>query len=428
MEKTSILSVIANQQKLGSVISKGDSLGFRYDDSWRDFRKAFPLSLSMPLVTREHPQKLIEPYLWGLLPDNQVTLDQWGKHFHVSPRNVFRLLEHVGEDCAGAIQFIAEERENELIGQTYTEQVEWLNEGQLAERVRLLVESNGTPRIASDEGQFSLAGAQPKTALYINPVSGKWGVPKGMTPTTHILKPSSEKFQGSAENEHFCLRLVARLGIKSAESSVKTCGGIPVIVVKRYDRVFVGSKFLRVHQEDMCQALGIHPSLKYQNDGGPSVKDVAEALWNFSSNAREDIKTFADAILFNFIILGTDAHAKNYSLLIAEKNQIRLAPLYDVASALPYPQDVPLQKAKMAMKIGSKYLFERIEARHWEDCAKTLRLPADHFLKRMKWMAGEIVEILPKTAADLNAEGLTHKVIGTLAEKITQRAQEILNR
>jgi hypothetical protein len=44
---------------------------------------------------------------------------------------------------------------------------------------------------------------------------------------------------------------------------------------------------------------------------------------------------FAGALAFNWLIASTDAHAKNYGLLLAGR-QIRLAPLYDIASILPY--------------------------------------------------------------------------------------------
>lgn len=415
------LSIIANGQKLGSVTFRSNRLSFRYTETWQASSAAFPLSVSMPLAQREHPHEIIEAYLWGLLPDNNAVLEQWGKKFQVSSRNVFRLLEHVGEDCAGSIQFIPEEREGELLEQAYTAEVTWLTEDELSERIELVLANHGTQRMATDQGQFSLAGARPKIALYQSPESGAWGIPRGQTPTTHILKPASAHFPGYAENEHFCLSLADALGISTASSSVIHSGEIPVIVLRRYDRFLRDSQFLRIHQEDFCQALAVYPHLKYQSEGGPAVADIAQVIWDFSSAAHQDILTFADALILNFLIAGTDAHAKNYSLLLAQNGQVRLAPLYDIASTLPYPKDISPHKAKLAMKIGSTYQLQRIEHRHWLLCAKQLRLPPHRLLERLKAMTVTLQSLAPRIANDLNDQGLNHPVIQTLAQDISAR-------
>jgi serine/threonine-protein kinase HipA len=423
--KTDTLSIIANGQKLGSVTFRSNRLSFRYAETWQAAPEAYPLSVSMPLAQDKHTHETIEAYLWGLLPDNNTVLDQWSKKFQVSSHNVFRLLEYVGEDCAGAIQFISEKREDELLGQVYTEEVTWLTQDDLAERIELVSKNHAIQRVANDQGQFSLAGAQPKIALYQSPETGAWGIPRGQTPTTHILKPASDHFPGYAENEHFCLSLAAGMGITTAASSVMHAGAIPVIVLRRYDRILRGSQFLRIHQEDFCQALSIYPHLKYQNDGGASVEDIAKVIWDVSSNAHQDILTFADALILNFLIAGTDAHAKNYSLLLAQNGQVRLAPLYDIASTLPYPKTVSPHKAKLAMKIGSTYLLKRIEERHWLACAKQLRLPPARLMERLKNMTQKLQTLAPRIADDLHGQGLKHPVIRKLSEDIAQRSAHI---
>ena len=420
-----LLSVIANQQKMGTVEEGRNHLVFRYTPTWQAAPGSFPLSTSMPVMQDEHPQAKIEPYLWNLLPDNPKVLEQWGKRFQVSHNNVFRLLEHVGEDCAGAIQFIPEAREAELLDRNDEENVEWIDEADLAHRISTLLQDHGAQRTGADQGQFSLAGAQPKTALYQSPATGKWGIPGGQTPTTHILKPASNDFPGYAENEHFCLTLTAQLGIKTASSSVLHCDGVPVICVKRYDRYFKGERCYRIHQEDFCQARALPPSKKYQNDGGPSIEDVANTIWNLSNKAREDIETFARALIVNFLISGTDAHAKNYSLLIAGDNQVRLAPLYDISSALPYPTKVSPHKARMAMKVGSKYKLKEIEARHWETCAKHLRLKTKDFMETFETVCRQLPEACSETSAKLRAQGLTHEVIEILTRSISERSESV---
>ncbi|PTH92513.1 type II toxin-antitoxin system HipA family toxin, partial [Staphylococcus shinii] len=149
------------------------------------------------------------------------------------------------------------------------------------------------------------AGAQPKTALLLR--DGRWSVPAGRTPTTHILKPPSDAFDGHAENEHFCLALARRLGLPAAHSDVRRFDGEAAIVVPRFDRIEYDGQLLRVHQEDFCQALAISPTRKYQNEGGPSPEAIVDALRTHSSSPARDVDTFIDALAFNWLIAGTDA-------------------------------------------------------------------------------------------------------------------------
>lgn len=417
------LWVIADRSIVGRISRAGNRLTFRYEDEWRNSPKAFPVSLSMPLVVSEHSHKAVDAFLWGLLPDNNQVLEQWGKRFHVSPRNAFKLISHVGEDCAGAVQFVAPERIDKLLEPPDETTVTWLSGEDLGQRIRLLLENHGITRMGTDTGQFSLAGAQPKTALYRDPATGRWGVPEGRTPTTHILKPSAEHFDGYAENEHFCLCLAREMGLRAAASTVIHADGQPVIVIDRYDRLVRNGHFVRIHQEDFCQALAILPDLKYQNDGGPSAKAIAGVLKDSSSEVMTDLWRFAEALAFNWLIAGTDAHAKNYSLLLAARAQVRLAPLYDLASSLPYPANVNPHKAKLAMKIGSNYKIKDVMGRHWSACARELGLPPAELLERIGTMASLIPDAATRVADSMEKSGIRHRVIGVLLEELAKHAE-----
>jgi serine/threonine-protein kinase HipA len=417
------LWVIADRSIVGRISRAGNRLTFRYEDEWRNSPKAFPVSLSMPLVVSEHSHKAVDAFLWGLLPDNNQVLEQWGKRFHVSPRNAFKLISHVGEDCAGAVQFVAPGRIDKLLESPDETTVTWLSGEDLGQRIRLLLENHGTTRMGTDTGQFSLAGAKPKTALYQDPATGRWGVPEGRTPTTHILKPSAEHFDGYAENEHFCLCLAREMGLKAAASTVIHADGQPVIVIDRYDRLVRNGHFVRIHQEDFCQALAILPDLKYQNDGGPSAKAIAGVLKDSSSEVMTDLWRFAEALAFNWLIAGTDAHAKNYSLLLAARAQVRLAPLYDLASSLPYLAEVNPHKAKLAMKIGSKYKIKDVVGRHWSAFARELGLPPAELLERIGTMASLIPDAATRVADSMEKSGIRHRVIGVLLEELAKHAE-----
>jgi serine/threonine-protein kinase HipA len=395
-------------------------LSFVYDDAWRRRPDAIPLSLSMPLIRSEHPHATVDAFLWGLLPDNEQTLARWGRQFHVSARNAFGLLSHIGEDCAGAVQFIPPERLSSIQADA-REDITWLTESDIGERLRLLRHDPSATRRADDHGQFSLAGAQPKTALLWR--EGRWGVPSGRVPTTHILKPPTDAFDGHAENEHLCLSLARALRLPVAHSQVHRFDGEPAIVVERFDRTLWQGELLRVHQEDMCQALAVVPTRKYQSDGGPGPVAITELLRTHSSAASEDVQRFVDALAFNWLIAGTDAHAKNYSLLLGSHGRVRLAPLYDLGSALPYP-GLRQDKLTMAMKIGSTYRLREIRRHHWEKLAGELRLPVEATLDRIVTMADALPDHAQDVARGMQEGGLDHPVLKVLPNMLAESAAE----
>ncbi|KJC56583.1 serine/threonine protein kinase [Bradyrhizobium sp. LTSPM299] len=414
------LVTLLDGKEIGRVHNDTRSrLTFIYDDQWRNASEAYPLSLSMPIAAKEHGRAAVEAFLWGLLPDNEQVLARWAAKFQVSARNVFALISHVGEDCAGAVQFVTPER-LEAIRNGKEDKVEWLDESELAKRLQLLREDHAAWRLPRDTGQFSLAGAQPKTALLLQ--NDRWGIPSGRIPTTHILKPPTGHFDGHAENEHICLMLARNLGLPAAQSKVRRFKDEVAIVVERYDRQQKGNDIIRVHQEDTCQALGIMPTKKYQNEGGPSAADIIDLLRTYSTDRDTDLDTFVTALGFNWLIAGTDAHAKNYSLLLSGPD-VRLAPLYDVASILPY-EEVDLRKAKLAMKIGGEYKVELIGLRQWQKFARDVRTNADQLIEVLISMARHLPDEVAAARALAREEGLNNTLIDRLAKQLIDRAHE----
>lgn len=395
-------------------------LRFTYNQAWRDWAGAYPLSLSMPLGQREHEDERIRPYLEGLLPDNDWILARWSAQFHVSARNPFALLAHVGEDCAGAVQFCRPDRVDELQANP-DPPVRWLSESQIATTLRELRTENATGRVRADPGYFSLPEAQPKTALLHQ--DGRWGVPSGRTPTTHILKPPLGDLDGFAENEHLCLRLAAALGLPTAHTVVTRFGDEIAIVVERYDRMRVGGRIARIHQEDFCQSLGVSPRTKYEAEGGPGAAAVAGVLRAFSNAPEEDVATLLSALALNWVIGGTDAHAKNFAALIAT-GQVRLAPLYDIASVLPYPRRVPMQKASLAMRVGGEYRIWKIQRRHWERLGREMGV--DDAEERVRLVVQAVPERLDEVCDAARAEGIIHPVLDVLRKEVRRNAASCL--
>jgi len=293
------LEAICDGRRVGRMSYARDRLRFEYDEVWREDRASFPLSLSMPVTRREHGDAVVRPFISGLLPDNNEVLRRWGQRFHVWARNPFRLLSHVGEECAGAVQFVPLERAGRWLAGDAPSGVTWLTDAELIERVAELAVDHSRARRIGEDGQFSLAGAQAKTGLYRDSLSGGWGIPRGSTPTTHILEPNIGAYASYDLNENFCLQLARRLGLQAAVSWTEMMGEVPVIIVERFDRAARGEGILRVHQEDTCQALARMPEMKYQNQGGPSAGEIFNLIRNHSARLQEDAERFLDAVIYN---------------------------------------------------------------------------------------------------------------------------------
>jgi serine/threonine-protein kinase HipA len=323
---------------LCGVLEQTDSgnLSFRYDDDYRMMPEATPLSLSMPLAASHHPKRSVLPFLEGLLPDSAPALSAMAQRFGVSPKNPFALLGHIGRDVAGAIVFM-EPGLGPPPGEPLRSEYRLIADDEVAGMLRAAitryeagVDGQGSP------GQFSLAGAQPKIAL-LKSAEG-WAVPENDTPTSHILKPVAGTMRQIDVVEHLTISAARRLGNSVAHSSLASIDGVDVFVSERYDRIVQDSLVTRVHQEDLCQALAVSPTKKYQRqDGGPGVRDIAKLLGSLplEDDRIEAARSFYRALVFNVIAGCTDAHAKNYSLLLTG-NSVTLAPLYDLVSYAAY--------------------------------------------------------------------------------------------
>ncbi|WP_250002351.1 type II toxin-antitoxin system HipA family toxin [Actinoplanes sp. M2I2] len=403
----------------------GGVLGLAYDADYRDAEASLPLSLSLPLSERVHAGPAVRAYCQGLLPDNDIVLERWGRDFQVSAGNPFALLTHVGEDCAGAAQFVTGDRVAAMLAQDG--QVVPLSEEKIAQRLRTLRRDPSAWHLAGT-GQFSLAGAQAKTALYYDGAAEYWGDPSGAVPTTHILKPAITGFDDHDLNEHLCLQASRILGLRAATSHVLSFESERAVVVERYDRLpSGGGQVKRIHQEDMCQALGMPPTAKYQSEGGPSPERIIELLRRVvrpAVVAEQEVSRFIDALAFNWLIAGTDAHAKNYSLLLLP-GQTRLAPLYDVASSLPY-DDMYLPRLRLAMKIASEYRVGAITGRHWRAFAERNRLDPDRMLDRIAELAGRLPEALREAAGADAVTALGSDLPERLVAQVTIHARACL--
>lgn len=422
------LVVCLEGQIAGSLTMSGSQPRFAYHEEWLALPGAYPLSASLPLQARPVTGTPVANYLWGLLPDNERVLAAWAAGFQVSPRNPVALLSHVGEDCAGAVQFVREDRLSAVLNASRAAEVEWITDTELRDRIARLASNDAAGRASAEEGQFSLAGVQSKTALYRDPANGRWGIPSGRTPTTHILKPAINGFDGFAANEHFCLTLARKLGLAAAATEWRMIGEVPTLIVERYDRVRIGSRWYRIHQEDCCQALNVHPAVKYENDGGPGFAQIMPLL-----EAADDPDADRDRLMMGaclvYLLAATDAHAKNFSLLYgrgASRPNMRLAPFYDIASAWPYPRALPAQKLKLAMRVGRHRGLREIQPRHFADLARACRYPPEKMLDLLRGLATRLPDEASSLAAEVGRKGGVASVLSAIVDGVSRQSAAVL--
>ncbi len=418
---TDTLKVILDDAVAGTITRlQGARLRFDYDRTYRALPSATPLSVSMPKSVGTHSDATITPWLWGLLPDNEAVLARWARNFHTSASPFALLSTPIGHDCAGAVRFALPEDVEALIAQPG--KITWLSEHDIAQRLQELREDTTSWLGRDFSGQFSLAGAQAKTALLLQ--GGRWGLPSGSAATTHILKPAVAGFDDHDLNEHLCLDAARRVGLAVAHTRVARFEDESAIVVDRYDRRLVEGRLARIHQEDICQALGVHPGRKYQNQGGPGPGDVVRLMREAmpARAAGDAVWRFFDALAWNWLIVGTDAHAKNYSLLLAA-TEVRLAPLYDIASALPYGTHE--RALHFAMKIGGDYRVLPYEDT-WPAAARELGLDPDAARQRLLELARRAPDAFAESAAAPEVTALERPLPARLVDLVADRIARCL--
>lgn len=223
------------------------------------------LSVAFPLARTGYPNGVTRAFLDGLLPEGEARL-AIAADLDLPASDVFGLIGALGRDCAGALTIQAWEDPPPRAQTTLTARA--LGSDELG---KLIANLPSAPLGVGHDVRLSLAGVQEKLLLTRMP-DGRWGHPVGGTPSTHILKPEIERFENTVENEAWCMRVAKRLGLPVAEVETTMVGERPVLIVERYDRVVEPNGGVRrIHQEDMCQALGLPPERKVRAGRRPDA-------------------------------------------------------------------------------------------------------------------------------------------------------------
>jgi serine/threonine-protein kinase HipA len=382
-------------------------LTFTYDPDWLGRSHAVPLSASLPLHDKAFDDRAARPFFAGLLPE-QDKRDQVARAIGVSERNDFALLDALGGECAGAVSFTHPGEKPIEQGTDLDYRV--LDDQELATIIDKLPER---PLLAGEEGiRLSLAGAQDKLPVLV--VDGRIALPLHGAPSSHILKPAIRRVADSVHNEGFCLALARTIDLNAAAADIHDAHGRLYLLVERYDRIRQpNNRPRRLHQEDFCQALGVAPEYKYQNEGGPSLTDCFTLVRKATRPAALYVPQLLDAVLFNALVGNNDAHAKNYSLIYGIGGTT-LAPLYDVLCTAVYPELTD----KMAMKIGGHYKFSDIFPRHWERFAQSAELSAPQVRRRLLEFTQRLPQAAHKVRDEFANRGQRTQLIDQIVENI----------
>jgi serine/threonine-protein kinase HipA len=415
------LSVFLRGVPVGSLERTGSSrYRFTYSKDavqgdWSD--PMARLSASLPLREERFKPSESAPFFEGLLPEGAVRATIAGK-LGISEANGFDILAALGADCAGAVVILPEGRP---LRSPPGAAARPLSEKQVGDLLRDL------PRdplgIDVDPGgvRLSLGGVQDKLVLVRLPTGG-FAQPLGGAPSNCLLKPEHERFEGLAANEAFCMRVAAAAGNEVARTELRESDGIRCLYSERFDRaVDAAGATTRLHQEDMCQALGVLPTQKYEAEGGPSVASVI-ALLRRQPNRRIalDVNAFVRAVLTNFVLGNSDAHGKNFSLLYDPAAGIRLAPLYDVVSTAVYDGLTP----RMAMAIGGEEDPSQVDLLCWERLGSESGLGGG-LPRFVRTWSSEILAATEATFRDAEEEGWSHPVLEAIADVARERARRL---
>ncbi len=416
------LSVIIGGRLAGEVDIGRDLPAFRYDPDYRR-TSSVPLSLVAPLPVGGAEGDRLRNWLLGALPDDPEVLDALCVDHGVARHDPIGLLGGpMGADCAGAVQFCPpEQTENLLFDPGHAEPIDDAGIADWLDRMEIDPARRAYRTDGADSG-FSIGGMQPKAALRHTADDG-WAVPHGSLPTTHLIKASrSRRWPHEALIEHLTMRTAAGCGIPASRTRIAQFADKEVIIVERYDRTDNGT--IRVHQEDMCQALGIAPNLKYQRNGGPGPEDVADALRAADPEiADANIGRLLDILLFQWVAASTDGHAKNLSVIHPGDGSVHLAPLYDACCWLPYRKGRFEKKTQMAMKIGTDYSLKTADsADALHRTAERLGIDTSTVARRAAHIANALPDALNNAINTLTSSAPDCAEVVALSQELPDRA------
>ena len=385
------VEVCGTFERIGQIETlPGSGEVFAYDERWVEEHPGWPLSLSLPIRRERFEKREIRPYFEGLLPEEDAR-KAIARQIGVSSSSYLKLLRSLGSECIGAVRITDMDDEADSVIPSYA--IVGLDSlAQIAE--------GGYQATASlaRQSRLSIAGAQAKTGLYFDTLGGEWYLPKGLAPSTHVIKPENDLFFGLVDNERWCMGLAQECGIVCAHAFEITTP-VPLLAIERYDRVFTDDPTLvdnlpvplRLHQEDLCQALGVRTADKYEERGRQYLPAVFDIIRSHSTDPLEDQERLIDLLAFNCVIGNCDAHLKNYGLMRSgDWRELRLAPAYDLVSTAVYKNLTRV----MGMGIGQAHTLDDVSASSFEEMARQVSIAPRLVVGRLRNLVERVHEAL----------------------------------
>ena len=429
------LNVLINGRLVGRLEKASNgAISFQYAASWLEWEHRFAVSLSLPLLPAAYRGGEVAAVFDNLLPDRDAVRRRVAERMSAQGTDSYSLLEVIGRDCVGAMQFLPE---GEEVGEPYVRGEAVSDQDVEAMLADLVQAPLGVDR--EQEFRISVAGAQEKTALLR--VGAQWLRPVGTTPTTHILKPqlgqipSSEgmiDMSDSVDNEHYCLKLMEAFGFTVAQTGIVSFGARRVLVVERFDRIWRNAQhIIRLPQEDGCQALGFPPTLKYQSDHGPNMRDIL-GLLKGADDAQADQLDFFKSQIFFWLIGATDGHAKNFSIFLKPGGRYSLTPFYDVVSAQPAfdKGQIAPNKFRLAMSAGKNrhYRMAEVMGRHFVQTGKAAGLGPTamrHAITELLDRAAQAHDQAIRQMPDDFAHGICESIVSAMTKRLPHLASAL---
>ena len=389
---------------VGEIVGKdSNDVCFTYAESYLENPEHRAISIGFPLEEKIFDAKRTRIFFEGLLPEGftRRCVAEW---MHIDENDYVSILAGLGRECLGAIKIVDESDEG--IDSEYRELS--------SEKVYALASEGATESAELvTKSHLSLTGASGKVGLYFDEEEGKWYLPIGEAPSTHIVKQSHVRLKKIVANEQLCLLTAKNLGIEIPESFILTTDGDDETVLfatKRYDRKFIGDdKVLngmlvprRLHQEDFAQALGIAAANKYEKNNEGYMKKLFDVLRTHSADPMTDSLKLWDICVFNYLIGNTDNHIKNLSLLYSEDlRSVRLAPAYDIVSTMIYTSSTE----KMAIGINGISNIKEITRASFEKAATEVGIGPKIAMKRFDAMVNGFADAINSAKEELKSQG-----------------------
>lgn len=423
------LNVFLNGRIVGQLLREASgAISFVYEDSWLAWENTLPVSLSLPLREDRYVGAPVMAVFENLLPDNEPIRRRVAERVGADGTDAYSLLSSIGRDCVGALQFLPDGEEPQALDKLNGEE---RSEDEIA---ALLKDLDVTPLGIRRENDFriSVAGAQEKTALLFH--DGRWIEPTGTTPTTHIIKPQIGKLpngmdlSNSVENEYLCLKLMEAFGLRVAKTEMASFADQKALAIERFDRLWArDGRLIRLPQEDLCQALSVPPTRKYQNEGGPGIAEIMGVLRGSDEPTQDRMDFFKANVLF-WLMGATDGHAKNFSIGLLPGGRFRMTPLYDVLTVKPTvdARQIERKDFRLAMRMGKSnhYKVGDIIGRHIIETGLASGLSRKAVAEVFDQIGGQADEALANTQARL-PEDFPPVLLVSIASAMTDRLKKL---